>query len=168
MENELSVALYSSPVGLLEIKSTETAITQVNFLNTTTESATPLLPQNTPLVLQQCIQELDEYFAGTRTQFTVALAPDGTPFQQQVWEVLLQIDFGKQWSYLQQSKKLGNVKAIRAMAAANGRNPVAIIIPCHRVIGSDRSLTGYAGGLWRKKWLLEHEAKLSSGVQTLF
>jgi methylated-DNA-[protein]-cysteine S-methyltransferase len=159
-------AFCASPVGLLQVKATESAIKEVQFFSA--ENKKIPLPPNPPPVIKQCITELDEYFAGTRTVFEVALAPDGTPFQQQVWETLLQIEFGKQSSYLLQSKKLGNVKAIRAMASANGKNPIAIIIPCHRVIGSNQTLVGYAGGLWRKKWLLEHEAKLYSGVQTLF
>jgi methylated-DNA-[protein]-cysteine S-methyltransferase len=159
-------AFCASPVGLLQVKATESAIKEVQFFSA--ENKKIPLPPNSPPVIKQCITELDEYFAGTRTVFEVSLAPDGTPFQQQVWETLLQIGFGKQSSYLLQSKKLGNVKAIRAMASANGKNPIAIIIPCHRVIGSNQTLVGYAGGLWRKKWLLEHEAKLYSGVQTLF
>ncbi|MCK5677367.1 MAG: methylated-DNA--[protein]-cysteine S-methyltransferase, partial [Flavobacteriaceae bacterium] len=91
------------------------------------------------------------------TSFDLKLNPQGTDFQQNVWNELQRIPYGKTTSYLDQSKKMGNVKAIRAIASANGKNPIWIIIPCHRVIGSDGSLTGYAGGLWRKKWLLEHE-----------
>jgi methylated-DNA-[protein]-cysteine S-methyltransferase len=167
MEETIYTGYMPSPLGIIQIKATPRAITQVHFLDKDPIAPTDI-PANTPPVLIQCIKELEEYFAGARTQFNVLLTPPGTPFQRQVWEILLQIGFGKQWSYLQQSKKLGHVKAIRAMASANGKNPVAIIIPCHRVIGSDQSLTGYAGGLWRKKWLLEHEAKWHSGVQTLF
>ena len=87
---------------------------------------------------------------------------------QKVWDLLLQISFGRTISYNDLSKRYGDLKAIRAVASANGRNNLAVIVPCHRVIGSDQSLTGYAGGLWRKKWLLEHEAKHYSGVMTLF
>ena len=103
------------------------------------------------------MQQLDEYFNGTRTAFNLKLNPQGTGFQQRVWKELLNIPHGKTRSYLEQSKKLGDVKAIRAVASANGKNPIWILIPCHRIIGSDGSLTGYAGRLWRKKWLLEHE-----------
>ena len=92
----------------------------------------------------------------------------GSAFQQKVWNELTAIPFGRTISYLELSRRLGDSKAIRAAAAANGRNNVAIIVPCHRVIGSNNKLVGYAGGLWRKKWLLEHEAKLAHGVQTLF
>ncbi len=109
---------------------------------------------------------MDEYFAGKRTEFNLKLNPQGTEFQQKVWKVLEDIPFAKTRSYLEQTKVLGDVKAIRAVASANGKNPISIIIPCHRVIGSDGSLTSYAGGIWRKKWLLEHESPVKQ--QSLF
>lgn len=111
-----------------------------------------------PAVLQEAITQLNEYFEGKRTDFSFKLNPKGTDFQKKVWNALLDIPFGKTRTYLEQSKVLGDVKAIRAVASANGKNPLWIVVPCHRVIGSDGSLTGYAGGLWRKKWLLEHES----------
>jgi methylated-DNA-[protein]-cysteine S-methyltransferase len=98
-----------------------------------------------------------EYFKGERKTFNLKLNPKGTEFQKKVWQKLLNIPFNKTRTYLEQSKALGDVKAIRAVASANGKNPIWIVIPCHRVIGSDGSLTGYAGGIWRKKWLLQHE-----------
>ena len=110
-----------------------------------------------PIELKEVVLQLQEYFAGKRTQFNFELNPKGTDFQKKVWKALLEIPYGKTTSYLELSKKLGDVKAIRAVASANGKNPLWIVVPCHRVIGSDGSLTGYAGGLWRKKWLLEHE-----------
>ena len=110
-----------------------------------------------PNDLIEVVTQLQEYFIGKRTEFTFKLNPKGTEFQKKVWQELLQIPFGKTCSYLELSKKLGDVKAIRAVASANGKNPLWIVVPCHRVIGTDGSLTGYAGGLWRKKWLLEHE-----------
>jgi methylated-DNA-[protein]-cysteine S-methyltransferase len=119
-----------------------------------------------PLVLQEVVTQLNDYFEGKRTEFDVLLNPQGTDFQKKVWNGLLQIPYGKTMSYLELSKQLGDVKAIRAVASANGKNPLWIIIPCHRVIGTDGSLTGYAGGLWRKKWLLELENP--SPQQTLF
>jgi methylated-DNA-[protein]-cysteine S-methyltransferase len=112
------------------------------------------------------VTQLNDYFEGKRTEFDVLLNPQGTDFQKKVWNGLLQIPYGKTMSYLELSKQLGDVKAIRAVASANGKNPLWIIIPCHRVIGTDGSLTGYAGGLWRKKWLLELENP--SPQQTLF
>ena len=119
-----------------------------------------------PLILQEVVTQLNDYFEGKRTEFDVLLNPQGTDFQKKVWNGLLQIPHGKTMSYLELSKQLGDVKAIRAVASANGKNPLWIIIPCHRVIGTDGSLTGYAGGLWRKKWLLELENP--SPQQTLF
>src|SRR5690606_10608058 len=116
--------------------------------------------------LKDAAQQLREYFAGTRRDFQLRLNPKGTDFQKSVWNELLQIPYGTTISYLALSRRLGDVKAIRAVAAANGQNPFWIVVPCHRVIGSDGSLTGYAGGLWRKKWLLEHESPYKQ--QTLF
>lgn len=116
-----------------------------------------------PVVLQEAVSQLNDYFDGKRTNFTFKLNPSGAEFQQKVWRGLLEIPFGKTLSYLELSKKIGDVKAIRAVASANGKNPLWIVVPCHRVIGTDGSLTGYAGGLWRKKWLLEHENPSAQG-----
>lgn len=116
----------------------------------------------------QCIEQLIQYFNGQRRQFELPINQQGTPFQQEVWGELMQIPFGKTISYLELARRTGDTKATRAVASANGRNNVAIIVPCHRVIGSNRELIGYGGGLWRKKWLLEHEMKVAYGVQTLF
>ncbi len=113
----------------------------------------------------QCLEllreELDEYFHGKRRLFSVPLCPSGTEFQQSVWNILKEIPYGATRSYMQQAKLLNNPKGVRAVASANGTNQIAILIPCHRVIGSDGSLTGYAGGLHRKKWLLNHEQQYS-------
>lgn len=119
-----------------------------------------------PVELEDCVIQLNEYFEGSRKRFHLNLNPKGTVFQQKVWKALEQIPYGKTLSYLELSKQLGDVKAIRAVANANGKNPLWIIIPCHRVIGSDGSLIGYAGGLHRKKWLLEHESPYKQ--QSLF
>lgn len=121
---------------------------------------------STPL-LEKTMQQLDAYFEGKLQQFDLPLHPAGTAFQQTVWNQLTQIPFAETITYLHMAKRLGNVKAIRAAASANGKNPLAIIIPCHRVVGADGKLTGYAGGLHRKQWLLEHEAKFG-GSKTLF
>ena len=110
-----------------------------------------------PAVLQEAVLQLQDYFEKKRTSFDFKINPKGTDFQIKVWNALLEIPYGKTRTYLEQSKFLGDIKAIRAVASANGKNPLWIVIPCHRVIGTDGSLTGYAGGLWRKKWLLEHE-----------
>lgn len=115
-------------------------------------------------VLAETRRQLEEYFAGTRQAFDLPLAPAGTAFQQQAWQALLDIPYGSTASYREQAVRIGNVKAVRAVGLANGRNPIAIIIPCHRVIGSDGSLTGYAGGLPIKRALLEHEGALSQSM----
>lgn len=125
-----------------------------------------LLKAKTPECLQDCVVQLEEYFNGKRASFNLTVNPKGTKFQIKVWKSLLKINFGKTKSYLEQSKALGDIKAIRAVASANGKNPIWIIIPCHRVISSDGSLTGYAGGIWRKKWLLAHENPVKQ--QSLF
>ena len=111
-----------------------------------------------PAVLQAAVQQLEEYFKGDRQQFDLKLNPQGTPFQQKVWKLLLDIPYGATTTYAKQALALGDIKAIRAMASANGKNPLWVIVPCHRVIGTDGSLTGYAGGIHRKKWLLSHES----------
>jgi len=124
-----------------------------------------VLPPETPLLLQ-AIRELDEYFAGTRKVFELPLQQQGSAFQQQVWDELSKIAYGKTISYLQQSRFINNPLGIRAIASANGKNHLLIVVPCHRVIGSDGSLTGFGAGIWRKKWLLEHEARVMGVGQT--
>jgi methylated-DNA-[protein]-cysteine S-methyltransferase len=119
-----------------------------------------------PLVLKEAVNQIQDYFEGNRNDFNFKLNPKGTDFQQKVWQELLNIPYGKTMSYQELSIKLGDVKAIRAVANANAKNPLWIVVPCHRVIGSDGSLTGYAGGLWRKKWLLDHENPVKQ--QSLF
>jgi methylated-DNA-[protein]-cysteine S-methyltransferase len=157
---------YKSPLGWLQLEATDTALTKVHF--TDLEEAPAAAPEQAPHVLTDCVQQLQAYFDGQRTVFDLPLAPPGTAFQQKVWNLLLEIPFAKQVSYMDMAKRVGDVKAIRAAASANGKNPIGIIIPCHRVVGSNQSLTGYAGGLWRKKWLLEHEARIGGGLLTLF
>ncbi|HEU0064957.1 MAG TPA: methylated-DNA--[protein]-cysteine S-methyltransferase [Flavisolibacter sp.] len=154
----LFTTYYSSPVGLLEIQCSDKYIKSLLFAeNENVETA------EHPL-LQKCIKQLDEYFKGRRKEFNLPLNQDGTEFQQKVWNLLYQIPYGKTISYNTLAKQYGDVKAIRAAASANGKNNIAIIVPCHRVIGSDQSLVGYGGGLWRKKWLLDHEAKYTYGI----
>ena len=116
--------------------------------------------------IENTVKQFEEYFEGKRAQFDLKLAPEGTEFQKKVWKQLQEIQFGRTMTYQQMANQLGDPKVIRAAASANGKNPISIIIPCHRVIGSDGSLTGYAGGLHRKKWLLEHESPLKQ--QSLF
>jgi methylated-DNA-[protein]-cysteine S-methyltransferase len=163
---EIYTTYYHSPVGLLKISGSENFISEVSF-HDTTEKISAKKKNTTPLLIQ-CAEQLIQYFQGERRLFDLPIHQPGTTFQQGVWGELMQIPFAKTISYLDLAKKIGDLKATRAVANANGKNNVAIIVPCHRVIGSNRELTGYAGGLWRKKWLLEHEAKLAYGVQTLF
>ena len=160
---DLFTLFYPSPLGLMEIKGTDSAVSRVGFVEEEKPSS-----NSAPDILIKCKNELDEYFNGKRKIFTVALAPVGTEFQQTVWNKLLGIGFGNTTSYMAIAKELNNPGAVRAVGLANGRNPIGVIIPCHRVIGEDGSLTGYVGGLWRKKWLLEHEGNTSGKTPTLF
>src|SRR5207248_4307791 len=105
-------------------------------------------------------RELDEYFAGERTAFARPLAPSGTPFQQQVWRELRDVEYGSTISYTELARRVGRPRSIRAVGGANGRNPVCIIVPCHRVVGADGSLTGYSAGIDSKRWLLEFEREM--------
>jgi len=150
-----------TPLGLAKIEGDEHGISSLIVLNNDVVTS-DIIPE----ILEDAVQQLNEYFNGERSQFNIKLNPQGTDFQKRVWNALLTIPYGKTTSYLQLSKDLGDVKAIRAVANANGKNPLWIIVPCHRVIGSDGSLTGYAGGLSRKQWLLEHESPYKQ--QSLF
>jgi methylated-DNA-[protein]-cysteine S-methyltransferase len=161
--SELFIAYYNSPTGELEITSSEKAITSILFFTGKEKAATA-----SSETLSHCIKQLDEYFSGKRREFTLATEQPGTDFQKKVWQELQNIPFGKTISYLDLAKRLGDVKSIRAAATANGKNMLSIIVPCHRVIGSDGSLTGYSGGLKNKQWLLDHEAEYANGVQKLF
>lgn len=168
----IAIAYYKSPVGILELRSNGDALSHLLFCNSwkgnpIDESVIDFtVPPSS--AIKNCIAQLDEYFAGKRMEFTMNIVQEGTAFQQTVWAELCNIPYGNTISYLELSKRIGNVKAIRAVGTANGTNHVSIIVPCHRVIGSNGSLVGYGGDLWRKKWLLEHEAKYKHGVQTLF
>ncbi|WP_298755283.1 methylated-DNA--[protein]-cysteine S-methyltransferase [uncultured Psychroserpens sp.] len=157
----METCIINSPLGYTKIIGDEDGIAQVTVLNSE-EKETDIIPT----VLEDCVIQLRDYFEGTRTKFDLKLNPQGTEFQKLIWTLLEEIPYGKTISYLQLSKRLGDVKAIRAVANANGKNPLWIIVPCHRVIGSDGSLTGYAGGLHRKKWLLELESPYKQ--QSLF
>ena len=147
----METAYIKTPLGIAKIQGDENGISILCIHDEGTISL------EIPTILKEAVAQIDDYFEGKRTDFTFKINPSGTEFQQKVWKGLLEIPFGKTVSYLELSKKLGNIKAIRAVAAANGKNPLWIVVPCHRVIGTQGSLTGYAGGLWRKKWLLDHE-----------
>lgn len=156
MGETLAVCHVVTPLGTLRISGSEAGVRAIQFL----DEAPPALPAELlPAVLSACVQQLQEYFAGQRRSFEIPLDLRGTPFQRRVWELLQHIPFGETRTYLDLALALGDVKAVRAVGAANGQNPVPIIVPCHRVIGQDGQLVGYGGGLWRKEWLLAHEGR---------
>ena len=170
----LSITTYDTPIGPIAIHATDTAVSRVEFAGeqsganeeesgerSSSCSSSPMQPGAHPL-LAEAQRQLDAYFAGGLRSFDLPLDLDGTPFQRQVWQQLLSVDYGQTASYQAIAHAIDNPKAVRAVGAANGRNPVAIIVPCHRIIGSGGrpKLTGYGGGLWRKEWLLRHEGVL--------
>lgn len=160
--SHLTTHYFESPLGLIEIKGDENAIHAVSFDREQNGA------DSTTDIIIECRKQLEEYFSGKRKKFDLKLNPVGTFFQSSVWNELLSISYAHTASYLDLAKKLGDEKSVRAVGAANGKNPIAIIIPCHRIVGSNNSLVGYAGGLWRKQWLLEHEAQFGLGVMKLF
>lgn len=169
---ESSTAYYQSPIGTVLVTAYGDSIAEILFANslrgqTVNEDEIDYTVPASP-ILKKCFRQLDEYFSGERKKFDLKLTFSGSAFQRQVWSELTNIPFGKHISYLTLSKKIDNVKAIRAVGSANGSNKICIVVPCHRVIGSNGDLVGYGGDLWRKKWLLDHEARIAHGVQELF
>lgn len=156
---ELYKGFYDTPIGILEVSADDEALTSVSFLFEKPEKT------KTNRLVEEALFQLKAWFAGTLTTFDLPLHQRGTAFQQKVWNLLPQIEFGKTTSYGALALQLGDKNLMRAVGAANGANPFAIIVPCHRVIGSGGSLVGYAGGLPRKKWLLEFEG--AEGVNQL-
>jgi methylated-DNA-[protein]-cysteine S-methyltransferase len=148
------LAYFSSPVGELQIESEGEKITMVGFL------WDPKQEENRTPVIDHCVAELQEYFSGTRKFFSFDMALRGSDFQVKVWNELLNIPFGKTISYQELAIRVGDIKSIRAVGLANGQNPIAIVVPCHRVIGKSGDLVGYGGGLDKKIWLLQHEGAL--------
>ncbi len=157
----MAIAFISTPLGSARLEGDENGLNIITVLEQD-EPESKIIPE----VLVDAVYQLNEYFEGKRQNFDLLLNPEGTEFQKKVWSLLSEIPYGKTISYLELSRRFGDEKAIRAVASANGKNPLWIFIPCHRVIGSDGSLTGYAGGLHRKKWLLNHESP--SKQQSLF
>ena len=164
---EIFTTYHDSPLGELEISGTEEFLTSILFVETK-KKPSPRKPatEYVPQVIKDYIFQIEEYFAGKRKGFDLQFQHKGTDFQRIVWRELENIPFGKTISYLELSRRIGNEKAIRAVGTTNGLNQFNIIVPCHRVIGSDGSLVGYGGDLWRKKWLLEHEARVLGNYQT--
>lgn len=165
---EIFHTYYQSPVGVIRVSGTEHYITEMSFIDNVQHLPVTSSTHALPPSIISAIEQLIRYFNGELRQFDFPIQQEGTEFQQKVWNELSQIGYGKTISYLDLVKKLGDPKVIRAAASANGKNQIAIVVPCHRVIGSRNDLVGYAGGLWRKKWLLDHENKIAHGVQTLF
>lgn len=148
---KIYTAYYNSPIGLIEINGTVDAVISLNFVNDETKS------NYIPSCLEECANQLEEYFKGIRFDFKLNLHIEGTEFRKKVWSKLLQVPYGETRSYLDIANAIGNKKAVRAVGGANHNNKISIIIPCHRIIGSNGSLVGYGGELWRKEWLLKHE-----------
>ncbi len=163
MEKQLYYTYLASPVGFLKLTSNETALVSVNFCDSAGKKSATITA-----ILEQTMKQLAEYFQGTRVQFNLKLAPEGTAFQQKVWEQVLKVPFGDTTSYLDIALQTGSSKNTRAVGLANGKNPIPIIIPCHRIIGSNGKLTGYAGGIERKRWLLHHELSNTTPKERLF
>jgi len=148
---QVNRAFYKTPIGIVDIEGSENGIRSLFFLPFRVKQ------QRVPACLKPCVTQLEEYFAGTRQSFDLKLDLRGTQFQLKVWNELLKIPYGTTISYVELARRVGDAGASRATGGANSRNPVSIIVPCHRVIGQDGKLVGYRGGLKRKKWLLEHE-----------
>ena len=153
MKRKTAITYFKSPIGLLKIVGEEEVIKRISFVEGEVRSTEGKLS----MAMFRCIRQLEEYFESKREIFDLPLAPDGTDFQKQVWQALHNVPFGVTSTYAKQAQQLGDIKKIRAVGAANGKNPIAIVIPCHRIIGTNGNLTGYAGGLDKKEWLLKHE-----------
>lgn len=163
MKNQTGFVFLNSPLGIIKITGDYYYVSGIDFVDENMDD----LPENSNSpALKKCSGQLEEYFAGKRKTFDVPLKLEGTTFQKKIWEALGKIPYGKTCSYQDIAIMTGNPRAVRAVGGANNKNPVGIIVPCHRVIGKDGSLTGYGGGLWRKEWLLEHEKKISSGFSS--
>ena len=165
---DIQTAYYQSPVGLIRIGGTDQYVSELLFIDTIEKPPSEHKRKHLPPMIIHAIEQLIQYFHGNRRVFELPIHQEGTEFQMKVWHELMNIPFGKTISYLELARRLGDPKVIRAAASANGKNNVSIIVPCHRVIGSNQELVGYGGGIWRKKWLLEHENKIANGVLTLF
>jgi methylated-DNA-[protein]-cysteine S-methyltransferase len=148
---------FASPIGELLLTASDTALTGVYFPKA---RRVAIGPSGENAILWETKRQLAEYFAGVRTSFDLPLDATGTPFERRVWDLLRGIPYGTTTSYGELARRLGDPKEARAVGAANGKNPIPIIVPCHRVVGSSGDLTGFGGGLERKRWLLEHEGAL--------
>lgn len=146
---------FKSPIGVIEIVGSEDMVNSILFVER--DEVVNVVDDGTTRVVVDCFNQLDEYFRGERHVFTFPYHFEGTEFQQTVWDALTTIPYAETGSYKDIAVSINNEKAVRAVGTANGKNKLSIVIPCHRIIGANGKLTGYAGGLWRKEWLLEHE-----------
>ncbi|ODG89929.1 cysteine methyltransferase [Gottfriedia luciferensis] len=151
--NQLDTAYIDTPLGTLRIVGNAKGVSYIDFVKEDNDDIQKIVPPS----LKDAANELIEYFNGSRKEFSIQSIAKGTPFQESVWRELVKIKYGETASYADIASRIGNPKAVRAVANANARNPLSIIVPCHRIIGSNGKLTGYAGGLWRKEWLLNRE-----------
>jgi len=149
---------YESSIGLIEVSGTSEAVRSVDFVEQQRETS------NSNTMVENVVRQIQEYFEGNLREFDAPIDPQGTAFQKAVWRRLLEVPYGRTASYGDIARAVGNPKAVRAVGGANGRNPIAIIVPCHRIIGSDGSMTEYGSGIWRKEWLLKHEGWSFGGV----
>jgi methylated-DNA-[protein]-cysteine S-methyltransferase len=156
---DISFGIYESPIGKILVRAQNWRIISLNFAD---DWVGPLSSKAASPIITQCFGELREYFEGRRKVFTLAFKASGTAFREKCWDALLKIPYGETISYKRLAANIGGPLSARAAGGANHNNPISIIIPCHRVIGSNGQLVGYGGGLWRKTWLLEHEKKYSS------
>lgn len=163
METLIFFKTIETPIGTIKVESSKVEILSVSFIDNVEVNS-----ENQPAVLDKCAKQLIEYFEGSRKQFSVAIKAEGTQFQKSVWGKLEEIPFGKTENYLGLSRQLQNPGAVRAVGTANGKNPLLIIVPCHRIVGSKGELTGYSAGLYRKQWLIEHESKVMGTHLLLF
>lgn len=151
--NQVETAYIDTPLGTLRIVGNDKGVAYIDFVKEENDEIHKIVPSS----LKVAANELLEYFNGSRKEFSIQSIAKGTPFQESVWRELVKIKYGETASYADIANRIGNPKAVRAVANANARNPLSIIVPCHRIIGSNGKLTGYAGGLWRKEWLLNRE-----------
>ena len=152
MKEKYFYTYLNSPVGILKLRSNDAELISISFSDTSGENSSQL-----PDILIQAVQQLNEYFEGTRKAFSLNLAPAGTTFQKKVWKIVKKVPFGQTATYLEIARQSGSINNTRAVGLANSKNPIPIVIPCHRIIGTNGKLTGYAGGIERKQWLLQHE-----------
>jgi methylated-DNA-[protein]-cysteine S-methyltransferase len=162
MEN-IYKATVETPIGYLELTTNQSFLLSVSFTDKFIQQS-----NNQPHILKESVRQIEEYFKGLRKEFNLSLQPAGTEFQLKVWEQVVKVEFGKTVSYLEIALQTGSKNNTRAVGLANGKNPIPIIIPCHRVIGVNGKLTGYAGGLEKKRWLLQYELYYSDNSNLLF